>query len=364
MLATAEYYYSLAQLAYILSALFFAVVRWFHMCRPYDASPDYYYPGRRVGVIVQLCSLLLVPFALCPLCADAWMLAKAYYLILIPFFIALLLYKYFGRIKQCDGGNRALALVGIPFVLFVLGLFVLAVIPHEQLQPTVQHTVTIAILCVGVGSFCFFVYAASMLYRWIRQYFDENYSNEDDFPILFARKMLMFPLVPLIPIVVAVVADSKVGVAVVGLLMTICNVVLLIIVLHPQREGNVKLVTAPPTKPADSQQQCSGVSPSGSAIEAIEKSIRESVEGQQLYLNQHLSMQDVVDKCGFGRTYVSWVFKNRLGGFFFYVNHLRLDYAAQYRQQHPMATLDEVATASGFATRQSYYRVKRRVEQQ
>ena len=362
MLTTAEHYYSLAQFSYILSALFFAAVRWFHMCRPYDANPDYYYPGRREIVVVSLCALILVPFVLCPLCADTWMLAKAYYLILIPFFIAFLLYKYFGRIKQWDGWRRESAIIGILFTLSVLSLFLLAVMPHEQLQPQVQRTITNAILCVGAVSLGFYAYASFKIYQWMQQYFDENYSNEDDFPILFARKMLMFPLVPVIPIVIAVVTDSKVGIAVVGLLMTICNVVLLIIVLHPQRKGTVKLASDSPAKTEDNQQT-SGMAPSERTIEAIEKSIRESIEDRQLYLNQHLSMQDVVDKCGFGRTYVSWVFKNRLGGFFYYVNYLRLEYAAQYRQQHPMATLDEVATASGFATRQSYYRVKRRIEE-
>lgn len=52
------------------------------------------------------------------------------------------------------------------------------------------------------------------------------------------------------------------------------------------------------------------------------------------------------------------IFKTEFGGFFHYVNTLRLRYADEYRAAHPKASVAEIAEASGFGSRQSYYSVK------
>lgn len=50
------------------------------------------------------------------------------------------------------------------------------------------------------------------------------------------------------------------------------------------------------------------------------------------------------------------------GGFFHYVNSLRLRYADEYRAAHPNASVTEIADASGFGSRQSCYSVKEEME--
>ena len=54
-----ENFYSLACYTYILSGVICAIVRWFHMCRPFDQRSDYFYPARRQVTFFypqQLCS--------------------------------------------------------------------------------------------------------------------------------------------------------------------------------------------------------------------------------------------------------------------------------------------------------------------
>ena len=46
---------------YIMGCLVIAAVRWFHMCRPYDRNPLYYYPGRKATTLAYLMSLTLIP---------------------------------------------------------------------------------------------------------------------------------------------------------------------------------------------------------------------------------------------------------------------------------------------------------------
>ena len=74
-----DHYLSLAAFAYILSALFFAAVRWFHVCQPYQKQVDYYFPGRRVVVFFNLLTLITFPYVLWPSSPDAWLLVKSYF---------------------------------------------------------------------------------------------------------------------------------------------------------------------------------------------------------------------------------------------------------------------------------------------
>ena len=69
-----------------------------------------------------------------------------------------------------------------------------------------------------------------------------------------------------------------------------------------------------------------------------------------------------MEYCATNRTYVSRTFKERFGGFFNYVNRLRLDHYERYMQQNKTATKDLAAQESGFSSYQAYYNASRRLQ--
>ena len=361
MFTTTEHYLSVAQFAYILSALFFAAVRWFHMCRPYDRESKYYYPDRLETTLIFLSSVILLPYAINPSSCDTWMLVKGYFIIIIPFDCTILLYKYFGTVKQWYNWRRETIALGIPFGITMLALLAIAIIPQCQLTDQQQNIVTTVIYVEGIVSAVFCIIAMIKVYKCVRQLNNDDYSNPDDFPATYAKKVLPIPIIHLLLLWPIILGDSQAGMALVNIALAVCYVILLIIELHPQRSRPIDEDIILDSSPATS---VSNNAPSQQTIDNIIKSIRNHIEKEQLYLNPHFSMQDVVNQSRYGRTYVSWVFKNKLGGFFNYINTLRLEYARKYQQEHPMATLDEVAAASGFTTRQSLYRVKKRLTEQ
>ena len=85
------------------------------------------------------------------------------------------------------------------------------------------------------------------------------------------------------------------------------------------------------------------------------------VEGEKAFLNPHLSLSDLAQHCSYGQTYISKVLKEQHGGFFNYVNKLRLEYSDEYRSLHPNAIIDDIAERCGFASRQSYYNARKRL---
>ena len=83
--------------------------------------------------------------------------------------------------------------------------------------------------------------------------------------------------------------------------------------LHPNRNrpveeetsaGNVPDVAAPAParRPLPKKKQAEMLA-----------AIREVVERQQVFLEPHLTLQDVADRCGYGRTYISTLIKEQMG---------------------------------------------------
>ena len=87
------------------------------------------------------------------------------------------------------------------------------------------------------------------------------------------------------------------------------------------------------------------------------------VNTEAAYLDSHLKLEQVVERCNFSRRYVSKVFTERFGGFSDYVNGLRLNYFERYKLQHPNSTDESAAEASGFASYKSYLKAKERLPQ-
>ena len=74
----------------------------------------------------------------------------------------------------------------------------------------------------------------------------------------------------------------------------------------------------------------------------------------------HLKIDDVVEHCQHGRTYVSLTCQRRFGSFSSYVNGLRLAHYEQYVADHPNETKESAALASGFSSYNAYYRAAKK----
>lgn len=79
------YSYS-ATLIAIVTSVIVAIVRWFHLCHPYDQNPDYFYPSRRFVTGYFFAVLLLTPYLFHWDSPDTWLFTRCFYIIYIPSF--------------------------------------------------------------------------------------------------------------------------------------------------------------------------------------------------------------------------------------------------------------------------------------
>ena len=147
--------------------------------------------------------------------------------------------------------------------------------------------------------------------------------------------------------------------AIQNVLLAVSNVSLLITVM-PVWRRNALLATSDADHTQDTDEQTDAYREDLIAQTALE--IETYIRHQQAYLNPHLKIDDVVEQCQLGRSYVSLTFSRRFTSFAYYVNSLRLAHFDQYVADHPEETKESAAMASGYASYNSYYRAKQKME--
>jgi len=358
MTVTAEYIYGLATAMFVAVCVVIAMVRWFHMCRPFDRHPSYYYPGRRAMTIIYLMPLLLIPCILMPSYNGAWLLTKAYFLPGALYQFAIMLFSYFATVKHWRKWRRPTVIIGVIALLALFTGPAIAILGGDNVNNVRIGYYIIYGLGLLMTGFC--IFAVSVVLHWVARLDPDEYSNPEDFPVNFARRMVGLMMVAVVLLWVAAIADSRIVMAVLELLMASFSVVLLIQALHPHRHQDPEEEQEESASEETEQVYSYNLSPA--KTRAIVTAIRKVVETQEAFLEPHLTVQDVATRCGYNRTYVAGVFKTRLGGFFTYVNTLRLNYADAYRSAHPDASLAEIVDAAGFSSRSSYYAVKAKLQ--
>ena len=342
----AQYFYGMAATTFVVTSLVIAAVRWFHMCRPFDRKPDYYYPGRKAVSTIYLSAIFLLPYIIFPEKNGAWLLAKAYCLPVDLFFLPILLFSYFGSVMHWRKWHRPTFLLGMVALLALLAGPVISLLGGDNVNGYRIGLWIIFSLGVFMTGFC--ILAICVVLRWARKIDVEDYSNPEDFPVNFARRMVGLMVTTMILLWGTALSDSRAMMAGLHIVLSLASVLLLVLALHPHRHRD------PDEEPASAAAKPL----SATRTKALATAVRRVVEQEEAFLDPHLTLQDVATRCGTSRTYIAGVFKTEFGGFFTYVNTLRLNYADRYREAHPRASVVEIASESGFGSRQTYYSVK------
>lgn len=352
-------YYAAACLAFVLSSLFCAVVRWCHMCRPYNMRERYFYPARR------LISLIFLGFAMQAVYlfrlhgGDAWFFMRSFFVLFLPVAGTFAFKRYFFarprrfRLFAFFGGVLPMAIV---FVLWILAW------ADGDVLGGSMHIAATLVAGYAFGLFVLMLCATLWLLRRIRRYQYGEYSNEEDFPLRFAVRVVFLPISFIVVAWCFFISGSRVFCMWLHLAMSVTNVAVLIIILHPQRKGGVEL-DEDAGGCQDGQmddgiflQDDAKVNVSDEIKDTIERNINEALHEHKLYLDPNLRLGDLARAVGSNKKYVSVVLNERFGSFYTVLNKMRVEAAAAYAKEHPDATREEIAVHSGFANVRTYVR--------
>ena len=370
-----ELFFSVSVAVYVAVSLAIAAIRWGHKCQPYARHADYYYPAWKTLVFCFASDILLLPIAFIPQDADAVLYLRMLLILASPFFCAVVLFSYFGKVLNVGWWRNPVHALYIPFDLMTLTALVLTLIPGTQLEGSFCKWFFCISGVLAVVYLLCFVMAISMITRAIRRYSKDNYSNPEDFPHQFAKGIIWLPIIHLAISWVSTFIGTYFSLSLGMLLLSVLGVVFLIGALTPHRtldverleSGELQVDTVPdipePQLPEpDSEPELAEETLSQERKDEIAGIVRHCVEDDQAYLDSHLTLSSLSRICGVNRTYLSQVITDNMGGFYNYVNRCRLAHVARLKVQQPDASIEEIVIASGFGSRQSYYNVRRQLE--
>ena len=356
------YLYGVSAAVYLTTCWVFAAVRWFHTCREPKEHHDYLFPDRKLLVVIYLCASVLLPYVLNPASPSAWMLWKSYFPGTYYFYGGALFFCFFGTVKRWERWRKTVHFASVITLAAMLPLVLNAWVPNGIMGADMTRIWYFVIAAVGVFMMGYCGVAMWQTLRWMRETRDENYSNPDDFPEMYARRVWLMPvwLTPLLwP---GYLLDNPNVAAVCNIVLGLFNIILLLITMPPWRRMGV--VSDPEEETGEQEEDDWRDEQAVERAKKISEEIERFVKKGKGFLDPHLKIDNVVDHCSYSRTYVSHVFKTRYGGFSRYVNTLRLEYYDRYLAQHPAATKDTAAQESGFISYIAYYKVKERLERE
>lgn len=238
MFSLIELIYSITCTVYVTTSLMLSAVRWFHVCPTAREHKEYYYPARRIVSMIFLTPVVLLPYILAPKNHEAWLLTKSY-LVLVNFFSsAVLLLAYFGKMRQWHKWRLSGQVASIITFGLVGLLLVIACWPNYYLTMAAEQALLTTVTITGLLLTLYSAAAMWLVWKWILEYSTENYSNADDFPLSYARRMFIVPVFQVLLLWPVILFDSPTYVAVVNLLISVFNVVFLISILSPKRKDS------------------------------------------------------------------------------------------------------------------------------
>lgn len=238
--------YAYACLIFIITGVVCGIVRWNHMCRPFNENGDFHYPARRLVSFFYIAIALESPYVLSPTTPDYWTYVKIFGIIFYPVCMATLFSSYFFRKRLRD----SILLKTYLFSAFALLLSLLAIALTMG-----GHVLTDAgtPLMAAMGGFSLLfstlsVHITNQLKRTIDKFNTDNYSNVEDFPYRFAQLVLYLPLCWIALMWAVFVSDSRWCKLAVDLITSAAMIYMLCIILHPQQLFTNKQTRARPGK--------------------------------------------------------------------------------------------------------------------
>ena len=354
-----------ACLVLMVTCMVCAIVRWFHVCRPYRDNADFHFPARKQTTFFYAGILMYLPYYLNPADPGAWHYAGIFGIMFYPAIVSLLIMRYFSLQKLEERINQ---------MLFIAPMAMLAAMFVAVLVDSQWFEQQLSWLWWVVGAFSLMltarlVFVTKKLQNKIREFHTQNYATEDDFPYVFANRVVWMPLAYIALMWCIVIADSRLLKFALDLLASAWALMFLCMILNPQRiSSNDKTTEASAATEPEAADAAAAEIAGGSSAETqqatpysddVKRAVIEVILAK--YKEKHLKKSDVIAEINQGMIAPASRFIAAIG-YYRLINMFRLEYARQYIDAHPEAKQAEIADAAGFVSNTAYCKAKKNVQ--
>ena len=346
-------------LTYLVTNLYGWLLKRFFVPDAYKDDSNELYPARRSVASFYLLQLFEIPYLLKVCQPETLFYANGAGLLVFSSFILVMVRRYF-FLETASLQKRIL------FLLPMWACWVALIVPvfnTEMFTPQYQWIMTIIILIAFAGYMFLLDCFRRQLMRRVREVDENEFSNEDDFPVKFAKSVRWLPLTLCMTLLVTFLLNDFIVKMMRDIIFTVVNVWFAIYTLNPHR----KLKTLPLELQKEDEGKKEEVPLHRHFTEEqrkeLEAKMLDLIKREKLYLEEHFNMNDLIKSMNTNRTYLSEVIAgSEYGSFYQLINTLRIEHACWMLNEDPTLKMEQVALASGFTSGSAFSQVFKRIK--
>lgn len=356
-----ELFLYFATITYMTVGISAAFIKGFHVCLPYKSRPNFYFPNRIRWVMIYASTILLLGCVICPDNNENWIAGRCYTMMIPPSLIIC------GIRKHCDQFHKETVWYRITDYIPTSIETIICILAFLHLGIVEKYESVILGITYFTGSLYTLGIALTLL--WLRKkihyYFENKYSNEEEFPSNFATMMIYLSLVALPLLWTTFVSTNHLVTGIALLVLSFYYIGVLIYTLDTHielkttmnvtisgteeeinvHEGHALLEDCKPIKIEDTTE----------TLEQLEAFMREN----KPYLDPHLTIMDIAHDMKANFPLLRLACKSKYGSFIRMVNLFRLEYANELHKDHPEYSKQAIAEESGFGSYRSLLRAEK-----
>ena len=351
-------YYSV-NLIFIITNLYGWLLKRFYVPEAYRSNMRELFPAQQLVANFYLLQLVEVPYLLMAGRSEALFYANGTALLLFSSYMLIMVRSYF----FLESPTRYKLILFLLPVWFCWIALLLPVFGAVEFSMGFQRLMTTIIIALFAGYLFLLDRFRRQLLRHIRELDEDEYSNEEDFPANFARSIKWLPLILCLFLAVNFLMNDPFAKLARDLVFTVVNVWFAIYTLNPHR----KVRQLPMELIQKVEEEAEVEDPkrhlNDNQRQQMEAHLMALIREEKLYLNDHLSMNDLVKRLHTNKTYLSEVIANsEYGSFYQLINTLRIEHACWMLGEDPNLKMEQVALSSGFSSGSAFSQVFKRIK--
>lgn len=346
-------------LVYIVVCIYGWLLKTFYVPAAYKEVFGELYPSRLALANMYMMQVFELPFlffigrpeVLFCVNGSTLMFITAYLVVLVKGYFFLDFYKP----KRLFYFMHPIIICWLALLLPVLGII--------EFTPLYKTIMTIVVLALSLVYILQLDRCRLRLIKQIREIDEDEFSAEDDFPVKFAQSIKWLPLMVCLILILSFLINDYYFKMARDIIFIVINVWFAIISLNPHR--NTKKLPKELKKKDEYDEAASQVKYrlTQKYCYDMEKKLIDIIREKKLYLEEHLTMNDLTEIMRVNKNYISEVIaRSEYQSFYKLINTMRIEHACELLRNDPTAKLEQVAMSSGFTSGSSFSQVFKRLK--
>lgn len=345
-------------LVYVAISFYGWLLKTFYVPDAYKEVFGELYPARNTLAALYLMQVCELPFIFWIWKPEVLFFVNGTSMLFIISYLVVLIRGYFFLDFMTP---RKVMIFHIPVYICWIMLF-LPVIGLIEFSTLYKIIVTVVVMLVALGYIQLLDKCRLRLMGQVRDIDENEYSNDEDFPAKFAKSVKWHPLIVCLVLMASFIINMPIAKIVRDLILIGMNLWLTIKTLNPHRHSK-KLpqdlkkkdeaeISDAPTKYRLSEKYC----------RETEQKIVDVIRDKKLYLEEHITMNDLIDTMHINRNYISEVIaRSKYQSFYKLINTMRIEHACEMLRTDKTAKLEQIALSSGFSSGSAFSQVFKRL---